>query len=136
MPLPRLIPACAGKTGGRPVRGFGFWARPRVCGENWVRTLRSLMRAGSSPRVRGKRRGPRQLVHGRRLIPAYAGKTASAVGAAAGAAAHPRVCGENDARRSAFDSARGSSPRVRGKHDGRRSVLRVLGLIPACAGKT
>ena len=136
MPLPRLIPACAGKTGGRPVRGFGFWARPRVCGENWVRTLRSLMRAGSSPRVRGKRRPAERFRLRAGLIPACAGKTAPRPTGRPGGAAHPRVCGENAMDAEAFFGSWGSSPRVRGKH------LRVArprpgtGLIPACAGKT
>ena len=51
-------------------------------------------------------------------------------------AAHPRVCGENDAGGSSRNSSRGSSPRVRGKLSVARSGCRLRGLIPACAGKT
>ena len=50
-----LIPACAGKT------FVGWWAvnfvgaHPRVCGENLQSRIEKITRAGSSPRVRGKR---------------------------------------------------------------------------------
>ena len=34
--VPRLIPACAGKTRHLSVRWYRAWAHPRVCGENQV----------------------------------------------------------------------------------------------------
>ena len=70
-----LIPACAGKTI-VSVIGVSFsGAHPRVCGENFMNPKTAYSQAGSSPRVRGKRRG-RGLTHfHERLIPACAGKT-------------------------------------------------------------
>ena len=74
----RLIPAYAGKT----LRGDGLtfsqWAHPRVCGENKGTSASAYLNEGSSPRMRGKLRGPRSLCWPVGLIPAYAGKTQTA----------------------------------------------------------
>ena len=77
--------------------------------------LPSLMRDGSSPRVRGK---PRRTGVGRPhpgLIPARAGKTFAGRASITTPAAHPRACGENSSARIAPSAGGGSSPRVRGK---------------------
>ena len=133
---PRLIPARAGKTAGFLLRPLLLRAHPRACGENPARCRGGSRTEGSSPRVRGKRPGwPSQPGHFR-LIPARAGKTWVTAWPTPSPRAHPRVCGENDARRSAFDSARGSSPRVRGKLAEHVEGGLLDGLIPACAGKT
>ena len=52
--IPRLIPACAGKTLSKPLTPFAARAHPRVCGENALSNVIQARRAGSSPRVRGK----------------------------------------------------------------------------------
>ena len=131
-------------------------AHPRVCGENAVRAASALKVAGSSPRVRGKRTpsaptltftGSSPRVRGKRsahesderslrLIPACAGKTAAYARCRPLAAAHPRVCGENLMGKYICENLPGSSPRVRGKHATAYSSVHLLGLIPACAGKT
>ena len=93
--LTGLIPACAGKTAAELPAAELRPAHPRVCGENLLRLLTSLVRIGSSPRVRGKQilsAMSRLLL---RLIPACAGKTGSIGDGKTGASAHPRVCGEN-----------------------------------------
>ena len=132
----RLIPARAGKTS-RVMSDPSQWeAHPRACGENALAPHRYCVALGSSPRVRGKRRGVARRARAPGLIPARAGKTSPGGGRGRGTAAHPRACGENtDAGASAPASA-GSSPRVRGK----RPCARVAGLagrlIPARAGKT
>ena len=131
-----LIPACAGKTGPlrRKYRHSG--AHPRVCGENKNRSPNTSPHMGSSPRVRGKLAPTTGETLGYGLIPACAGKTPLFPGKPWQHRAHPRVCGENvefDARES---DEEGSSPRVRGKHREGRFSPSLLGLIPACAGKT
>ena len=72
----------------------------------------------------------------RRLIPAWAGKTADINQRSINKTAHPRVGGENQKSRlpRMFDA--GSSPRGRGKRS--RGCLRSWSwwLIPAWAGKT
>ena len=52
------------------------------------------------------------------------------------ASAHPRVCGENRCLADRLGSQVGSSPRVRGKLNRETYGDIILGLIPACAGKT
>ena len=72
----------------------------------------------------------------RRLIPACAGKTVTRRRPAVCQRAHPRVCGENPLFSLPFLPVSGSSPRVRGKPGlgGHKDFM--VGLIPACAGKT
>ena len=133
---PRLIPACAGKTGRWFVWSFWGPAHPRVCGEN-VRPRRwPRIRVGSSPRVRGKPRRARARLVRSGLIPACAGKTASRARRALDSPAHPRVCGENLETSESADETTGSSPRMRGKHRRRNRRTVWHGLIPAYAGKT
>ena len=132
----RLIPACAGKTGRTRARKRGSRAHPRVCGENSLRDQARTPVSGSSPRVRGKRGPSTSSTRSPGLIPACAGKTSAPLFTCCGTAAHPRVCGENNAQHLLVKSFGGSSPRVRGKRDGRRLVLGPTRLIPACAGKT
>ena len=73
----RLIPAWAGKTlliSFFEVRGA---AHPRVGGENSAHLIKGCEITGSSPRGRGK---PVSIIDqrvGERLIPAWAGKTAT-----------------------------------------------------------
>ena len=71
-----------------------------------------------------------------RLIPACAGKTPRASSSRNRVRAHPRVCGENSTVTHQAPPAQGSSPRVRGKRTSLSKLLRISGLIPACAGKT
>ena len=70
------------------------------------------------------------------LIPACAGKTMASLRSFRHCPAHPRVCGENIASSFGVNCESGSSPRVRGKLIAAGRKLPVLGLIPACAGKT
>ena len=90
-----LIPACAGKTRAADPSGSSRGAHPRVCGENDVDEDGALVRAGSSPRVRGKPPVDGLGVGDARLIPACAGKTDQPLTTNFERQAHPRVCGEN-----------------------------------------
>ena len=131
-----LIPACAGKTCrvARVPRRTG--AHPRVCGENSVPGLARERGFGSSPRVRGKPRPPRERPQRPGLIPACAGKTPLSGAMRYTSQAHPRVCGENFTFRVPDLRGRGSSPRVRGKPTKDGTTAAYQRLIPACAGKT
>ena len=75
MGRPRLIPACAGKTGDCADVHGAARAHPRVCGENSETGVVQLFQEGSSPRVRGKPRRPIFRSPAKWLIPACAGKT-------------------------------------------------------------
>ena len=91
---------------------------------------------GSSPRGRGKLNvglvGPVIV----RLIPARAGKASHDPAHPSANTAHPRAGGENAWRSLSSGWHPGSSPRGRGKPEGAHSPGRILGLIPARAGKT
>ena len=93
-------------------------------------------RAGSSPRVRGKRRPVREDPGDRGLIPARAGKTRSTGTSSRTGRAHPRACGENRRNVVGGVAPPGSSPRVRGKRTTAARAFKRWGLIPARAGKT
>ena len=86
--------------------------------------------------MRGKRIKADSSIFRVRLIPACAGKTESWSHRAANPEAHPRVCGENCARRIFPHCRLGSSPRVRGKPTHGTTRANRGRLIPACAGKT
>ena len=111
----RLIPACAGKTGGCGGAGGAPGAHPRVCGENFPGSMVMMALLGSSPRVRGKPRVAEGGGGGARLIPACAGKTVRYESKITPPTAHPRVCGENHSVCFLVRASAGSSPRVRGK---------------------
>ena len=72
---PGLIPARAGKTTPKSNNSRSATAHPRACGENVMRGKGFICAHGSSPRVRGKRRGWPGGCSPTRLIPARAGKT-------------------------------------------------------------
>ena len=131
-----LIPAHAGKTGtGSPVLVF-YRAHPRSRGENTCSSRVISRRVGSSPLTRGK---PVKLLlrgAGHGLIPAHAGKTASASPSAWTTWAHPRSRGENSDTFCGRGPGLGSSPLTRGKPVVRPRCRGVAGLIPAHAGKT
>ena len=75
-----LIPAWAGKTGERVGEREHGRAHPRVGGENGYFVLTKLLVQGSSPRGRGKHSSSTVRRIMVRLIPAWAGKTASGHG--------------------------------------------------------
>ena len=68
---------------------------PRVCGENFYVVYLISGRAGSPPRVRGKHRENPQNEEKKRITPACAGKTRTAISVLPEKQDHPRVCGEN-----------------------------------------
>ena len=131
-----LIPAHAGKTPRRPDQTREGTAHPRSRGENAALRPRRRSGAGSSPLTRGKHHGERR---GRRrwgLIPAHAGKTSCRTSRSSGEQAHPRSRGENVTVSEGWERVAGSSPLARGKLFNRPNTGRLLGLIPARAGKT
>ena len=110
-----LIPAHAGKTGGRMSRLVPSGAHPRSRGENGERIHVHCWVSGSSPLTRGKR-----FVFGvdgdaDGLIPAHAGKTSRVLGSRSALRAHPRSRGENLVDKPNVLAHLGSSPLTRGK---------------------
>ena len=135
-PIPRLIPALAGKTLTTAAREARTSAHPRAGGENSSPSRTPLIVMGSSPRWRGKLTLALWPSGRVRLIPALAGKTGPRQPEPAIPAAHPRAGGENPVSVSPLVRPSGSSPRWRGKHREGLKRPSLLGLIPALAGKT
>ena len=132
----RNIPAYAGKTDqGQQVKTITK-EHPRVCGENGSMKPLPHRKAGTSPRMRGKRWRHHCVVFRWRNIPAYAGKTECGKTLLNQAGEHPRVCGENRIQRKCQSSVPGTSPRMRGKHSLIEGVVGHVRNIPAYAGKT
>ena len=71
----RFIPACAGNTPAASPASNALPVHPRVCGEHAGCSVRTVIRAGSSPRVRGTLCRSHGCASGRRFIPACAGNT-------------------------------------------------------------
>ena len=132
----RLIPAHAGKTPPPLARPPPSTAHPRSRGENVAVWRENERQFGSSPLTRGKPADRERLPDRERLIPAHAGKTASARTEAHRRAAHPRSRGENRTSRWGSSDDRGSSPLTRGKLGYLRYLVARCRLIPAHAGKT
>ena len=91
---------------------------------------------GSSPLTRGKLSSAWEGIKSSRLIPAHAGKTRASPQPAGQLGAHPRSRGENGQPVVDLIINVGSSPLTRGKPCKYLKSSRVVGLIPAHAGKT
>ena len=92
----RITPAYAGKTGTTTMMTKPPRDHPRVCGENFPVLMLFVTRAGSPPRMRGKRNPTYEDFGEDRITPADAGKTTGSRGYTQGKRDHPRRCGEND----------------------------------------
>ena len=116
--------------------GWSQGAHPRSRGENESKFMLVLPVHGSSPLTRGKQTEVALEVLAGRLIPAHAGKTVQPATSEQIDAAHPRSRGENLEDHWEVLEADGSSPLTRGKLTPVYDAARLLGLIPAHAGKT
>ena len=137
-PRPRLrfIPARAGNTAPASRRWPCFPVHPRTCGEHYSSMIALAHSIGSSPHVRGTRRGRGPEVRPHRFIPARAGNTTPSASTARSAPVHPRTCGEHRCSGLLRMCRIGSSPHVRGTLDRRVARLLPDRFIPARAGNT
>ena len=132
----RITPAHAGKTDTLlDIAGYAA-DHPRACGENDTLKDKNGRYRGSPPRVRGKPSVVEWVIHKLRITPACAGKTEYMRTRVRFLKDHPRVCGENFMLSKDSTPGPGSPPRVRGKHIVFNSANHLVGITPACAGKT
>ena len=131
-----LIPAYAGRTWLCASVEVYPWAHPRLRGADSISLLVFGASSGSSPLTRGGPSRPGSGIARRRLIPAYAGRTAHSHQCGPGIRAHPRLRGADSQKNLTVPPQQGSSPLTRGGRDVRTSVQGVVGLIPAYAGRT
>ena len=89
-----------------------------------------------TPHVRGKERVACLRAHKDGITPAYAGKRWYTRCAKKLPQDHPRMCGEKERDPDICINCPGSPPHVRGKVSGFCTILRPLGITPACAGKS
>ena len=132
----RIIPAHAGQTDLPAGRAIESADHPRACGANASAAPAKTPDAGSSPRMRGKRRNLFYFLCFGRIIPAHAGQTMRSKSKASASPDHPRACGANVPARAFGIFARGSSPRMRGKRQLTESDNFIARIIPAHAGQT
>ena len=89
------------------------------------------------PRMRGEDMKGKRLFQGVRWItPACAGKTAAFKRLNSASADHPRMRGEDIPTAGRVVDDHGSPPHARGRRKYPLSINRILGITPACAGKT
>ena len=132
----RIIPAHAGQTSLWMGLSLCPADHPRACGANASAAPAKTPDAGSSPRMRGKRRNLFYFLCFGRIIPAHAGQTMRSKSKASASPDHPRACGANVPARAFGIFARGSSPRMRGKRFVGRDAIKMHRIIPAHAGQT
>ena len=132
----RIIPAHAGQTVASCGVSTAVSDHPRACGANWSNVTVEGDPDGSSPRMRGKRRGTWCGSSRVRIIPAHAGQTPFRVFAGGRAPDHPRACGANLLHLLCERGRGGSSPRMRGKRGVVWATYPCYRIIPAHAGQT
>ena len=131
-----ITPAYAGKSRARRTASSTSWDHPRVCREKYGRFDRRCSRAGSPPRVRGKEKHHPFLPEQHGITPACAGKSATLSRMVKYMWDHPRVCGEKSMSAVQTLDRMGSPPRVRGKASTALYIVVIVGITPACAGKS
>ena len=131
-----ITPARAGKSRCNDCFPFVNQDHPRACGEKPIRRSRSRTQAGSPPRVRGKGFESMTAFFDSGITPARAGKRSRERVRQYWHRDHPRVCGEKRFCAARRRSRQGSPPRVRGKDGGLDGFGVVIGITPACAGKS
>ncbi len=94
-PIPGIIPADAGSTRSWPAPRVRSRDHPRGCGEHLFLTRNNSTDKGSSPRMRGARRGRQEQAGRVGIIPADAGSTPTPRRRSRSWGDHPRGCGEH-----------------------------------------
>jgi len=96
--IPRITPACAGRSKSDRKDCGHRRDHPRVCGEERPCRWKRRFYRGSPPRVRGGADGGLALVLHIGITPACAGRRTCSAGGTRTAGDHPRVCGEESGR--------------------------------------
>ena len=112
----RITPACAGKT--------------------LKILLQRCWRRGSPPHARGRLKMRVNRLRDGRITPACAGKTEYQQFKSKDHADHPRMRGEDRAGLMSRGAPKGSPPHARGRPWRTSETTPMVGITPACAGKT
>ena len=131
-----IIPACTGSTRRPDRRSCSRWDHPRMYGEHHFGLKKGETKRGSSPHVRGARRGNHVWTVYRGIIPACTGSTPSPTPLGTPGRDHPRMYGEHSTPYTCSSRTLGSSPHVRGALRASHGRDGHVGIIPACTGST
>ena len=131
-----IIPAYAGSTSTLASPFPSPTDHPRIRGEHLKLLGQALLKLGSSPHTRGAPVHAVRPPGRRRIIPAYAGSTASTPGERNRSRDHPRIRGEHSVRSTRERTLSGSSPHTRGARADPGPARQRRGIIPAYAGST
>ena len=131
-----IIPAHAGLTRGPAAPRSPAGDHPRACGAHCNSDDYNNALLGSSPRMRGSRKGTSRVTIPAGIIPAHAGLTNIAHCLSLQIRDHPRACGAHMMIIPFRYLSWGSSPRMRGSRYNRVDNIIIAGIIPAHAGLT
>ena len=109
---------------------------PRLCGEKCPLDNPPHLAAGSPPPMRGKGTHDASQRSGRRITPAYAGKSICTCGLWLLVGDHPRLCGEKSSTSVLYLTIPGSPPPMRGKVASIFVPAISSRITPAYAGKS
>ena len=131
----RITPAHAGKSLETVLHDLTLRDHPRPCGEKISFCVLQPICWGSPPPMRGKALGNynTRLIY--RITPAHAGKSFWRRLCLCITWDHPRPCGEKSPAFLRICVHTGSPPPMRGKDVSVRSLLALLRITPAHAGK-
>ena len=107
-----------------------------MCGEKCTLFADVVPTWGSPPHVRGKVNSKLGAKAESGITPACAGKRQGLAKVLSQNRDHPRMCGEKPGPDTASKVAGGSPPHVRGKVCQLENHQMVVGITPACAGKS
>ena len=131
-----ITPACAGKRDRPGCQNDRCRDHPRVCGEKCFGIHNTGIFLGSPPRVRGKVWPVLIIAVALGITPACAGKRLLYPRSGSWHRDHPRMCGEKFSFLLHTVVLMGSPPHVRGKVQDCHRAAVILGITPACAGKS
>jgi len=132
----RFIPTHVGNTERKPKPPNRKPVHPHACGEH-VFHLRGLtLDGGSSPRMWGTLKKPKNGKKKYRFIPTHVGNTAFRSAHRRFAAVHPHACGEHTVLGGNMRLLAGSSPRMWGTHPYNGLFPRYCRFIPTHVGNT
>ena len=133
--LPRITPACAGKSRVANHLIHRYEDHPCVCREKGVTLSEIDSVLGSPLRVQGKGVRSWEVIGADRITPACAGKSVKQNHVERFNKDHPCVCREKYLSLMSLVTVIGSPLRVQGKVFLLLSSTCVMGITPACAGK-
>ena len=131
-----ITPACAGKSQGPPFFHRMREDHPRVRGEEHGLHVYPSPFRGSPPRARGRVSAIKGNLPVLGITPACAGKRGELCSAGIHRGDHPRVRGEEGYYQPGRHCTQGSPPRARGRAGFLQTLQLLVGITPACAGKS